>query len=92
MQAISFSLALLSAFMLCTVARAQKQGVIISMETGAPLADVHIYTNNNIQTTTNYKGEWKIPLPFHESHLLTWTLRSSHAQRQSNKRYLGSAA
>lgn len=63
MQAISFSLALLSAFMLCTVARAQKQGVIISMETGAPLADVHIYTNNNIQTTTNYKGEWKIPYP-----------------------------
>lgn len=64
MQAISFSLALLSAFMLCTVARAQKQGVIISMETGAPIADVHIYTNNNIQTTTNYKGEWKIPYPF----------------------------
>lgn len=78
----AFSFVLLSALLISTTARAQKQGVIVSMETGTPLANVHIYTNNNIQTTTNYKGEWKIPyaftsLTFSHGHFVPLTLNAS---------------
>lgn len=46
------------------LAYAQRRGVIISMDTKVPLRNVKIYTNNNINTSTNYRGEFYIPYAF----------------------------
>lgn len=58
---------LLLLFMLsCTflTAQAQRKGVILNMETGIPIRDVKIYTNNGQVATTDYTGTYHIPQPF----------------------------
>lgn len=44
--------------------QAQKKGVILNMETGIPLRDVKIYTNNGQVVKTDYMGAYHIPQPF----------------------------
>lgn len=41
-------------------AKAQWQGVITNIETGVPLRDVTIYTDDKQKTITNYKGEYRL--------------------------------
>ncbi|MCR5077026.1 MAG: hypothetical protein K6A82_03200 [Prevotella sp.] len=43
---------------------AQRKGVILNMETGVPLKDVRIYTNNGQIDTTDYTGFYYIPYKF----------------------------
>ncbi|WP_028896001.1 hypothetical protein [Prevotella sp. HUN102] len=42
----------------------QRKGVIVSMETGVPIRDVKIYTNNGQIDSTNYRGEFQIKKDF----------------------------
>lgn len=44
--------------------KAQRKGVILNMETGIPLRDVKIYTNNGQVIKTDYTGTYHIPQPF----------------------------
>ena len=48
----------------CTTAHAQWSGVIVNMETGVPIRDVHIFTNYNKMATTDYRGQYTLEEPF----------------------------
>ena len=48
----------------CTTSYAQWSGVIVNMETGIPIRDVHIFTNYNKMATTDYRGNYTLEEPF----------------------------
>lgn len=54
----------LSVFLFGTTAHAQWSGVIVNMETGVPIRDVHIFTNYNKMVTTDYRGRYTLEEPF----------------------------
>ncbi len=54
----------LSVFLFCATSHAQWSGVIVNMETGIPIRDVHIFTNYNKMVTTDYRGQYTLPEPF----------------------------
>ena len=54
----------LSVFLFGTTAHAQWSGVIVNMETGVPIRDVHIFTNYNKMVTTGYRGQYTLEEPF----------------------------
>ena len=48
----------------CMTGHAQWSGVIVNMETGVPVKDVHIFTNANKMYTTDYRGRYTLEEPF----------------------------
>lgn len=54
----------LAFLLLGLTAQAQRKGVIASAETGLPLRDCTIYTNNGQSYTTLWTGEYDITMPF----------------------------
>ena len=54
----------LSVFLWSATSYAQWSGVIVNMETGVPIRDVHIFTNYNKMVTTDYRGQYTLEEPF----------------------------
>ena len=54
----------LSVFLWSATSYAQWSGVIVNMETGVPIRDVHIFTNYNKMVTTDYRGRYTLEEPF----------------------------
>lgn len=54
----------LSIFLWSATSYAQWSGVIVNMETGVPIRDVHIFTNYNKMVTTDYRGRYTLEEPF----------------------------
>ena len=53
----------LSVFLWSATSYAQWSGVIVNMETGVPIRDVHIFTNYNNMVTTDYRGRYTLEEP-----------------------------
>lgn len=54
----------LSVFLWSATSYAQWSGVIVNMETGVPIREVHIFTNYNKMVTTDYRGRYTLEEPF----------------------------
>lgn len=54
----------LSVFLWSATSYAQWSGVVVNMETGVPIRDVHIFTNYNKMVTTDYRGRYTLEEPF----------------------------
>ena len=54
----------LSVFLWSATSYAQWSGVIVNMETGVPIRDVHIFTNYTKMVTTDYRGRYTLEEPF----------------------------
>lgn len=55
---------LLLLFLASAGARAQVKGVVVDLETGLPVRNVSIYTNNRHETKTDWSGRFQLPYDF----------------------------